>query len=206
MDEAMSLPDMPALKCLRIISCALFEFEDVKAQFEQLRGLTRLELHHVHYQSDSFPQILQLCVPTLEHLVVLDVNGPNLASTMDDLQSFTSLKKLCVGPHVFPNYFPSYNLSTKFPPSLEELTLFELEQPLFSWWPFETVQNVIGLESLLKSCDGGTTLKHIHVRGFEDQWSGRGEMFSKLCQSVGIRFSLETFKGEFDVCIAVERL
>jgi hypothetical protein len=195
LDDTMVWPEMPALQCLRLVSCALFDMPDMKTQMDQMHRLTRLELHHVHYQEDMFQQLLRLCAPTLEHLVVLDVSGPMLSATMDDLRFCAVLKKLCIGPLIFPAIFQTYSLSTKFPPTLEEFTLFELAQPIFSWWPPEIIPNTQGMKSLLKSCDddGSTSLKRIHVRGREE-WADCEEELAKMSQRLGIEFTLQTFK------------
>ena len=195
LDEIPSWPCMPNLQCLRLISCALFEVADSKAMFEPMCNLKRLELHHVHYQADSFPQLLKLCAPTLEQLVVLDVSGPNLASTMGDLRSCSSLKKLYIGPHAFPIAPLTFNMAERFPPSLEELAIYELSKPIFVFWPLDVLPNTVGLEKMLDSFDASTSLKRICVQGHTDQWKERKTEFEKKCQRVEVQFKLDLVKG-----------
>ena len=188
LDSSLVWPEMPNLRTLKLKEAALISIGGNLPDFSQLKRLTRLEMMHTHYQENCLPVLLELCSRTLEHLVLIDVSGPEESLVaLYSLRHMTALRTVCLGPFAF--------LSADLPDfseSLECLTIWEFDNDFF-FWPLHSLNNTDGLYPFLEKSSVRQNLKRIRVRGLSFRWAPKEEMFRNLCAERGIEFELRTF-------------
>lgn len=191
-DFLTAWPEMPLLRELRLVESSLDGSASVKKpDFTRMHAMTSLELLHVECNSDILENLLSACAPTLENLVLINVNCASFGDVVEDMRRLTALRTFCMGPSAFP-YSAAF---PRFSHTLERLTIWECGDAVNTALSFDAFSNTEGLVRLLGRVEAYPKLRTIRVRGQDRFWETWECSLEMLCRSKGIDFQLHPFKG-----------
>ena len=198
------LPTVPNLQNLRLIQVDLSErtscTTSTNFMLDAFQNLRKVELIEVHFDKEMLKPFLRHSSQTLEYLSLINVGGPEYSLLIYDLGFLQALRGLCIGPYAFKED-QMILARTRFPESLERLTIWELLKPKLVDGTIPFCDNVTGLKNYLSTVRyHNPHLRTIRIRGADFELRPKKATLEEACKSPNatdnLTLEMSTYKCE----------